>query len=268
MRHHARPVTAVPTLSESVVFVNRFVRSPIIKVWPRVTHSFPAFLVFFYFGKRSRQGTRSACVLAPRRASVPLGHLGPERGTRTIINHPSIKHSGPESKRAEACWRCQGKKGNGGSVCGHYKARKGRKGRGSRKRSGRRTGASEDAAPAPPDPPPFFQSSVYKLCPSDTLSSLLTHRTQSTIVNGILLVIAFVWINFLAVRSLERDRSRLLYDLYDDDEGGACGGCAVDGKPVVEIADKIEADERLLLSQTRTVHSIAVENRRKPVRGC
>jgi len=45
----------------------------------------------------------------------------------------------------------------------------------------------------------------------------------STIVNGILLVIAFAWINFLAVRSLERDRSRLLYDLYDDDEGGACG---------------------------------------------
>ena len=69
----------------------------------------------------------------------------------------------------------------------------------------------------------FLPIFCVQLCPSDALSSLLTHRTQSTIVNGILLVIAFAWINFLAVRSLERDRSRLLYDLYDDDEGGACG---------------------------------------------
>jgi len=42
----------------------------------------------------------------------------------------------------------------------------------------------------------------------------------------------------------------------------------VDGKAIFEIADKIEADKRLLFSQTRAVHSIAVEPRKMPVRGC
>ena len=64
----------------------------------------------------------------------------------------------------------------------------------------------------------FLPIFCVQLCPSDALSSLLTHRTQYAIVVGILFGIAFAWIVFLAVRSRTRSRSRLLHD-----GRGGCG---------------------------------------------
>ena len=184
-RHHARKVTAVLTLSaESVVFVFRFVRSPIIKVWPRVTHSFPAFLVFFFLRSESARGIAGGRL----RVSAPpcfgtlraLGTRARKANHHQPSTHPSIHQHTVDLNRNALLVAVSREEGNGGSIKDvatvTTQGAQGAQGRAENiepgKSHGKGRGVEQVRARTPRPPHPIRLLSSNLLC---TNSVLLTH---------------------------------------------------------------------------------------------